>query len=101
MSYSDIYKFKEKIYKIAEDTVVLNLNKEYKLIGIISLPSYNHYCSIIFNPSGKYINEYFQSNYIYYHDGMQNDGKIVRIKEGEDWRKLGIPYILIFKLINI
>ena len=36
MSYSDIYKFKEKIYKIAEDTVLLNLNKEYKLIGIIS-----------------------------------------------------------------
>ena len=101
MSYSDIYKFKEKIYKIAEDTVVLNLIKEYKLIGIISLPSYNHYCSIIFNPSGKYINEYFQSNYIYYHDGMQNDGKIVRIKEGEDWRRLGIPYILIYKLINI
>ena len=101
MSYSDIYKFKEKIYKIAEDTVLLNLNKEYKLIGIISLPSYNHYCSIIFNPNGKYINEYFQSNYIYYHDGMQNDGKIVRIKEGEDWRRLGIPYILIYKLINI
>ena len=100
MSYSDIYKYKEKIYKITEDYVVLNLNKEYKLKGIISLPSYNHYCSIIFNPTGKYINEYFQPNYIYYYDGMQNDGKIVRIKEGEDWRKLGIPYILNYILVN-
>ena len=32
---------------------------------------------------------------------MLNNGKISIIKEGEDWRDIGIPYILIYQLIKI
>ena len=32
---------------------------------------------------------------------MLNNGKISMIKEGEGWRVLGMPYILIYQLINI
>ena len=65
MAYADLLKFKDNIYKISEDNIFLNINKEYKLKGIISVPSFNHYCCVIFNPRGSYLNEYFQSNYIY------------------------------------
>ena len=101
MGYSDLIKYKDNIYKISEDVIFLNINKEYKLKGIILVPSFNHYCCVIFNPRGSHVNEHFHSNFIYYHDGMLNNGKIAMIKEGEDWRNLGIPYILIYQLINI
>ena len=69
VSYSDLLKYKENIFKISEDKIILNLNIEYKLKGIIAVPSFNHYCCIIFNPRGNYVKNYFQSNLIYYHDG--------------------------------
>ena len=100
MSYADLLKYKENIFKIAEDKIILNLNIEYKLKGIIAVPSFNHYSCIIFNPRGNYLKECFQSNLIYYHDGTLNKGKISHIKDGEDWRDLGIPYILIYQLLN-
>ena len=101
MGYSDLIKYKDNIYKISEDVIFLNINKEYKLKGIVLVLSFNHYCCVIFNPRGSHVNEHFHSNFIYYHDGMLNNGKIAMIKEGEDWRNLGIPYILIYQLINI
>ena len=101
MAYKNLLKYKDNIYNNIEDIIFLNINKEYKLKGIISIPNFNHYCCVIFNLRGSYLNDYFQSNYIYYHDGMLNEGKISKIKEGEDWRDLGIHYILIYQLINI
>ena len=50
MSYADLLKYKENIFKISEDKIILNLNIEYKLKGIIAVPSFNHYSCIIFNP---------------------------------------------------
>ena len=64
MSCSDLLKYKENIFKISEDKIILNLNIEYKLKGIIAVPSFNHYCCIIFNPRGNYVKDYFQSNLI-------------------------------------
>ena len=61
--------------------------------GIISVPSFNHYYCVIFNLRGSFLNDYFQSNYIYYNDGKLNNSKISMIKEGEDWRDLRITYI--------
>ena len=77
MAYADLLKFKDNIYKISEDNIFLNINKEYKLKRIISRPSFNHYCCVIFNPRGSYLNDYFQSKYIYYHDGLLNTVKFL------------------------
>ena len=100
MTFQDLENNKENIFKIAEDIIFLNKNIEYKLKGIIALPSYNHYICIIFNPMGKYVDGYFKANNIYYHDGTLNDGKIVPINFDEDWKNLGIPYILVYELIK-
>ena len=100
MSYNDLVLYKDNVFKIAEDTIILGFKKEYKLKGIISLPSYDHYICIIFNPIGKYIDNKFKSNYIYYHDGTKNEGKICMINYPEDWKDLGIPYILVYEMLK-
>ena len=68
---------------------------------MISAPSINHYNTIIFNPIGHSINKNFIPTNIYYHDGTKNGGKIVEIKQGEDWRIKGIPYIVLYKKLDI
>ena len=64
MTFQDLENNKENIFKIAEDIIFLNKNIEYKLKGIIALPSYNHYICIIFNPMGKYVDDSFKANTI-------------------------------------
>ena len=100
MSFSELEKYKDNIFQLAEDKLILNIQKEYKLKGMISLPSIDHYICIIFNPIGTIINEYFRASNIYYHDGKKNNGKIDMIKYGDDWKDLGIPYILVYELIK-
>ena len=55
MSYDDLVKFKDSIIDLTEDSIILAFNIEYKLKGIIAVPSFNHYISIIFNPMGRLI----------------------------------------------
>ena len=98
--YSELYKHKENIYKLVEDKITLNTRITYKLIALICAPSSNHYNTIIFNPIGLTINSHFTPNNIYYHDGLLNNGKIVALKNGEDWKKIGIPYIALYKQIE-
>ena len=95
--FSDLYKFRDQIFKLIEEKLVLKNSFEYKLSGIIEAPSYNHYSTIIFNPMGSTINP----NYIYYHDGMLNDGKILPVSEGLDWKTLGILYIVLYKKFDL
>ena len=89
MAYPELVKYKDNIFKLTE-----------KLKGLISLPSFNHYICIIFNPIGRIINHFFKASNIYYHDGKENNGKIAMIKSGDDWKNLGIPYILVYELIK-
>ena len=77
--YSDLYKYKDNIYKLIEETITLSINAEYKLLGVIAGPNYNHYNTIIFNPIGQTIHNSFTPNKIYYHDEMKNKGKIIFI----------------------
>ena len=49
---------------------------------------------------GKYVDDSFKANNIYYHDGTANGGKIVPLNIDEDWKNLGIPYILVYELIK-
>ena len=65
MSFSELEKYKDNIFQLAEDKLILNIQKEYKLKGMISLSSFDHYICIIFNPIGRTINEYFKANNIY------------------------------------
>ena len=83
MAYSELEKYNDNIFKLTKDKVILNVEKEYKLKGIISLPSFDHYICIIFNPIRKYRDNIFKSDYIYYHDGKK-DGKIYIINYSED-----------------
>ena len=43
--------------------------------------------TIVFNPIGISIDKKFTPNNIYYHDGMLNNGCIMALKKGEDWKK--------------
>ena len=79
--YSELKNNKAQISKLIEDRIILNLDAEYKLSGIISVPSFNHYKTIIFNPIGLSINTNFNSSKIYHHDGSDNNGKITEIDE--------------------
>ena len=79
MAYSELEKYKDNIFKLTEDKVILNVEKEYKLKGIISLPSFDHYICIIFSPIGRNINEYFKASNIYYHDGKRIMEKLRRL----------------------
>ena len=80
--------------------IVFNLTTEYKLVRIIIAQKRNHYNTIIFNPLGI-LNTNFSSNNIYYHDGMISEGRILQLKKGEDWKKIGIPYIALYKKLKV
>ena len=71
MAFSDLIKYKDVIFKLVEEKIILNFNVEYKLAGIISCPYYNHCNAFIFNPIGSNIDQNFTSNFIYYHDGTK------------------------------
>ena len=86
MAYSELIKYKDNIFKLKEDKLILNLQNENKLKGLISLPSFNHYICITFNTIRRIINQYFNMSNIYYHDGKENNGKIEMIKSGDDGR---------------
>ena len=101
MAFSDLMKYKDAIFKLVEEKIILNFNVEYKLAGIISCPYYNHYNSIIFNPIGANIDHNFTSNFIYYNDGTKNEGRITKLNTNEDWHNIGIPYILVYRFIDI
>ena len=100
MSYDDLVKFKDSIIDLTEDSIVLAFSIEYKLKGIIAVPSFNHYISIIFNPIGRLIDKNFKANLIYYHDGNANGGKICEVSYDLDWKNLGIPYVIVYELLN-
>ena len=78
MAFSDLLNYKDSIFKLVEEKNNI-FNVEYKLSGIISCPYYNHYNTIIFNPLVSNIDQYFTSNYIYYHDGTKNEGRITKL----------------------
>ena len=98
--YSELNKLKNKIYDLIEDKIVFTINTEYKLSGIIAVPSQNHYNTIIFNPMGLTINKEFTPDKIYYHDGLHNNGMIMQIKENMNWRNVGIPYVVLYEKID-
>ena len=98
--YNELTNYKDKIYKLLKDKITLNFRTEYRLIGIIGAPKINHYNAIIFNPMGPSINKKFTQNNIYYHDGMLNNGCIISLKKGEDWKNIGIPYIALYKKVE-
>ena len=98
--YSELMKNKENIFNLLDNKIAFNLKTEYKLAGIITAPKINHYNTIIFNLI-RVVNTYFSVNNIYYHDGMINNGRISTLKMGEDWKKIGIPYIALYKKLSI
>ena len=100
MNYTDLYDNKNQIFKLIEENIILNVNVEYKLAGIIASPSFNHYNIIIFNPIGCNIDKKFCSNFIYYHDGTLNSGRITQLNPFENYKNIGIPYIIVFKYIE-
>ena len=89
--FDELIKFKSDIFSIIEDKIILNINVEYNLVGIIAAPKANHFNCIIFNPFGITVDPYFKSNFIYYHDGEKNNGKVTSLGKNEDWRNLGPP----------
>ena len=82
--FGELSNYKDQIFKLLDNRIVLNFKKEYKLVGMICAPFRNHYNTVIFNPIGSSIDKTFTPNNIYYHDGMHNNGRIETLKKGED-----------------
>ena len=101
MQYNELNMYKNDILNIVEDKIILNIKVEYNLVGIIAAPKANHFNCIIFNPLGKTIDPYFKSNNIYYHDGEKNNGNVTSLNKNDDWKNLGIPYIVLYKMADI
>ena len=101
MQFDELFKFKNDIFSIIEDKIILNIKVEYNLVGIIGAPKANHFNCIIFNPLGKTIDPYFKSSTIYYHDGLKNNGKVTPLGKNEDWKNLGIPYIVLYTMEDL
>ena len=100
-SYHALLKYKDKIKNLLVENLEFNSNVKYMLNGIILSPYDNHFNTFIFNPLGSSINNHFSSNFIYYHDDQLNNGNIVAINNVNEWKTIGIPYILIYKKNNI
>jgi len=98
--YMELVKNKENIFNLLDSKLAFNLKTEYKLVGIIATPKNNHYNVIVFNPIGV-LNTNFTANNIYYHNGYLNNGRISTLKIVGDWKRIGIPYIALYKKLNI
>lgn len=48
MSFSHLQIYEDSIFQLIKENFFLNCKKEYKLVGIVSCPCYNHYNTIIF-----------------------------------------------------
>ena len=53
--YNELNIYKNDIFNIIEEKIILNIKVEYDLVGIIAAPKANHFNCIIFNPLGKNI----------------------------------------------
>lgn len=95
------YDYKDRIYKIVEDKIIWKRKIENKLVGIINAPRPSHFNVIIFNPLGGTLYSSFKSNLIYYHDSLKNNGVITPLNRDKDRKALWIPYISIYKKLNI
>ena len=74
MNYEDLHDSKSS--NLIEETIILNFNVEYKLLGIIDYPSFNYYNSfaiITFNPLGYSIAQTLSDNFKYYYDSTSNN----------------------------
>ena len=98
--YHELNNYKSNIFKLLENTIALYINTVYKLEALICAPCINHFNTVIFNPIGLTINSCFTPNNIYYHDGLRNNGRITALKDGEDWKNIGIPYIVLYKKLD-
>ena len=96
LSYENLLKYIKNIFDLLEQHLILNFNAEYNLRGLVIYPYKNHYSSIIFYPEGSLINTEFESNKIYIHDSLKNDGKIKEINDINGWKNEGIPYLAIY-----
>ena len=79
----------------------MNIIVEYYWVGIIATSRTINFNCIVFNPLGKTVDPYFKSNNIYYNDCDKNNGKITSLSKDDDWKNLGIPYIVLYKMADI
>jgi len=97
MNYSTMKNLKEEIIARSERELILGFSLKYILIGLILIPYYDHYISIIINPAGKYIKKEFKNFKIFKQDILDNNGLLTELKDNEDILNFGMPYILILK----
>ena len=56
------------------------MNEIYELIGVVYMPSGNHFCAAIFNYNGD-INNRLKKGKNYFYDSIKENGKIIEIDE--------------------
>ena len=94
LSYEKLSLNKESIFKIIKDEIILSYNINYILKGFINILFNSHFSCVIFNPCDSNIKDIFQPNLIFKYDEFLNLGKVVEVKDSEDWKDLGIMILL-------
>ena len=100
MNYEELHHSKSSNLNLIEETIILNFIVEYKLLGIIDYPPFNYYNDIeiiIFNSLGCSIDRTLSDNFKYYHDSTSNNGNIMQLYPFENWKYIGILYIVIYQ----
>ena len=64
--YNELNIYKNDIFNIIEEKIILNIKVEYNLVGIKAAPKANHFNCIIFNPIGKSFEPYFRVYVAYF-----------------------------------
>ena len=93
IDYNDYFQFVEYILEIFNKHISLN-NMDYKIKGIVCMPSELHYNCYIFDNDKNYLDLSLKRTL--FHDGKQNNGFIIESDEtSEEVIKNFVSYILI------
>ena len=74
VNYNNLQNFQEEIIGLLNYTINI-YNKEYYLVGLINMPTDNHYSSSLINT--KYENKYIRKFKNYYNDAKENNSIIL------------------------
>ena len=89
--------FNQNIYEYIINQHVL-FGYEYKLIGIICTPVYDHYNGIIVDLAKNIKN--LQSGLNYFNDGRIQNSKIIAVENLEEYILNNNPYIALYSRLN-
>ena len=95
--YNEYYANSNILYSLFKDNIDINKNY-YKVKALVTLPSPLHYTCFILNNKQNFLG--LDQNINLYHDGKENNGFVIEVKEDlETIIKKNVCYIIILENI--